>query len=65
MIEMYADAQNEFIWISPDWNVNELNDRVVFIGNLIWISPDWNVNWVGYKILCFQIALFEYHQIGM
>ena len=33
-----------YIWISPDWNVNSGAADAVADDDIIWISPDWNVN---------------------
>jgi len=45
---MYYIINNEgiriYIWISPDWNVNVVEDDEQPEAGFIWISPDWNVN---------------------
>ena len=41
---MRHDSSNDWIWISPDWNVNDKYKDIDFALKTIWISPDWNVN---------------------
>ena len=53
-----------YIWISPDWNVNSGAADAVADDDIIWISPDWNVNLSG-TFLYLDKFIFEYHQIGM
>ena len=40
-----------YIWISPDWNVNSGAADAVADDDIIWISPDWNVNATNCRLL--------------